>query len=106
MGIVPAGFVKQAELDRIVAKAARKLGKDAVRTQHSLGTDSTGAPAIYFRIVLSDAASREDRLAAVANQISNALLDEIRPLENWGLLPYFSYRSQSEQRELNDPEWA
>jgi hypothetical protein len=52
-----------------------------------------------------EAASREDRLADVTRRIST-ILDEIRPQENWGLLSYFSFRSKSEQEELNDPDWA
>jgi len=27
-----------------------------------------------------------------------------RPQENWGLLPYYSFRSNSEQEKRNDPE--
>jgi hypothetical protein len=30
----------------------------------------------------------------------------MRPYENWGLLPYFSFRSKSEQEKRNDPEWV
>jgi hypothetical protein len=73
-------------------------------SNYSLGTDSTGEPSI-FRIVLTDAASREDKLAEVTSRIST-ILDQIRPQENWGLLSYFSFRSKSEQEELNDPDWA
>ena len=83
-----------------------KLGNEVVRVKYSLGTDSSGEPSIFFRIVLSDAASREDGLADVTGRIATILFDEIRPYENWGLLPYFSFRSKSEQAIRNDPEWA
>jgi hypothetical protein len=106
MPIVPTGAVHQAQLANQIAKAIRKLGKDAVRVNYSLGTDSTGEPSIFFRIVLTDAASREDKLAGVTGRISEILFDELRPHENWGLLPYFSFRSKSEQQNRNDPEWA
>ena len=56
--------------------------------------------------VLNDAASREDHLAQVTDRIAMILFDGVRPHENWGLLPYFSFRSKSEQDERNDPEWA
>ena len=104
--MVPTGFVHQAQLANEVASAIRKLGKEAVRVNYSLGTDSTGEPSIFFRIVLTDAASREDKLADVTGRMATILFDEIRPQENWGLLPYFSFRSKSEQEEQNDPEWA
>jgi hypothetical protein len=104
--MVPTGLVHQSQLDNEIAKALRKLGKETVRVNYSLGTDSTGEPSIFFRIVLTDAASREEKLAEVTGRIETIIFDEIRPHENWGLLPYFSFRSKSEQEKRNDPEWA
>ncbi len=106
MPTVPAGFVHQAELERQIARAIKKLGKDVVRVNHGFGTDSTGEPSIFFRVVLTDSASREEHLAEVTYRISSTLVNELRPIENWGLLPYFNYRSVSEQRKRNDPDWA
>jgi len=103
--MVPTGSVQKTQLDTVIAKAIRKLGKETVRVNYSLGTDSTGEPSIFFRIVLTDAASREDRLAEVTSRIST-ILDEIRPQENWGLLSYFSFRSKSEQEKRDDPDWG
>jgi hypothetical protein len=106
MAIVPSGFVQQTRLAEEIAKAVGKLGKDVVRVRHSLGVDSTGEAAIFFRIVLKDSASREDKLARVTDRIATTLFDELRPQENWGLLPYFSFRSNSEQARRNEPEWT
>lgn len=106
MQMVPTGFVHQTQLADEIAKAKRKLGKEIVRVNYSLGTDSTGEPSIFFRIVLTDAASREDKLAEVTGRVATILFDEIRPYENWGLLSYFSFRSKSEQEKRSDPEWA
>jgi hypothetical protein len=106
MPTVPAGFVHQTQLGSQIANAVRKLGKEAVHVNYTLGADSGGEPSIFFRIVLADAASREDQLAQVTDRIATTLFDELRPHENWGLLPYFSFRSKSEQETRNDPEWA
>ncbi|MCC6368833.1 MAG: hypothetical protein IT165_35375 [Bryobacterales bacterium] len=107
MPLVPTGFVDQARLDRDVNKAVRRLAKhDVVRVNHSLGEDSTGEPSIYFRIVLTDTASDEATLAEVTSRVATTIFDELRPYENWGLTPYFSFRSKSEQDERNDPEWT
>lgn len=101
------GFVNQAQLAKAVEEAAKKLNKgDVVRVHHSIGADTSGEPSIFFRIVLSDAASREATLADVTGNIAATLFDEIRPYENWGLRPYFSFRSRSEQSMRNEPEWA
>lgn len=107
MPIVPAGFVHQAQLDRDIEGAVRKLPKkDVVRVKHSVGWDSTGEPSIFFRIVLTDSASQDHNLADVTSRISAALFDELHPHENWGLIPYFSFRSESEQAARQDPDWV
>ena len=106
MAIVPAGLVQQAQLVKVVEKAVRKLGKDVIRANYAFGEDHTGDPSMDFRIVLTDAASREDRVWKVASGIEKILWDEIRPLENWGLHLYFAFRSESEMAELKDPRWG
>lgn len=103
----PTGFINQTQLARSVNAAIRSLNaQDVVHVAYSVGNDSTDDPAIFFRIVLTDAASREDCLADVAGRVESTLLHSIRPVEDWGLTPYFSFRSFSEQRMRNDPEWA
>ena len=103
--MVPSRSIHQIDLANEIARAISKLGKETVRVNWSLGTDSTDEPSIFFRIVLTDAASREDKLAEVTSRISTILFDEIRPYENWGLLPYYSFRNKSEQDKLKDTEW-
>ena len=104
---VPTGFVNQAQLAQSVNAAIQSLNpQEVVHVAYSIGHDSTDDPAIFFRIVLADAASREERLADVTGRVASALFDSIRPIENWGLTPYFSFRSYSEQRMRNDPEWS
>jgi hypothetical protein len=105
--MVPAGLVHQRQLEGELKNAFAKLADtEVVRVRHSVGIDSTGDPAIFFRIVLTDSASRADRLPDVTDRISATISDELRPQENWGLIPYFSFRSQSEQDHRDDPEWA
>ena len=106
MPLAPSGYVHQTQLQTAIAQAVRKLGKDVIHVAYSLGEDSSGDPSIFFRIVLSDAASAEENLTEAAGRIETILFDELRPHENWGLLPYFSFRSKSEQATRNDPEWA
>ena len=105
MPSVPAGLVHQGQLASRIAKAIRKLGKEVVRANYSIAEDSTGELAIYFRILLTDAASKQARLAQVAPRIEKILDEEIRPQENFGLLSYFTFRSKAEQDQLKDPAW-
>ena len=87
--------VNQAEIDKI----AQSLAPDVVRIRYDFNSDWSGEHSIFFRIVLSDDASREDRLATVAGRVKNRLLEGLHLLE-WDLLPYFNFRSKSEQEEL------
>ena len=104
---VPTGFVNQAQLEQSTIAAIRSLNpQEVVHVAYSIGNDSTDDPAIFFRIVLTDAASSEDRLADVTGRVEGTLVDSIRPIEHWGLTPYFSFRSFSEQRMRNDPDWS
>ena len=101
---VPIAFVNQAQLSTAVIQAVQTLGPEVVRLRHTIGEDTSGDPAIFFRIVLADWAVDEETLADVAGKISTTLINELRPYENWGLLPYFSFRSNSEQSA--EREWA
>lgn len=102
----PTGFVNQAQLANAIAQVVPKLGEEIVRLRHSIGSDTSGEPAIFFRIILPDAAIHEATLADVTGRIATTLFEELRPYENWGLIPYFSFRSNSEQILRNDPDWA
>ena len=105
MPITPSGFVNLTQLDEQVSRAISKLGPEVVRVRYKVGEDWTGDPSINFRIVLTDAASREENLGDVTEKIRRVVVDELRPYE-WGLIPYFSFRSQSEQATRSqDLEW-
>lgn len=99
--------MNQAQLKQRLNDAIGLLNpQEVVRVAYTIGHDSTEDPAIFFRIVLSDEASCEVRLASVTDRVASSLINSIGPIENWGLTPYFSFRSISEQRMRNDPEWS
>ena len=106
MPIVAAGLVHRGQLDAEIKAAAAKLGPQVAHVSYSVGEDSTGESSVFFRIVLAYEASREETLADVTGRIATVLFDEVRPIENWGLHPYFNFRSLSEQQRRRDPEWA
>lgn len=104
--MVPSGLVLQGQLDSEIKRAVGNLGPEVVHVAYNVGVDSTELPSIFFRIILADAAAREDTLAETTGRITTILFDEVRPIENWGLHPYFNFRSQSEQQRRKDPEWV
>jgi hypothetical protein len=97
---VIATLPTQQQVDRI----ARDLAPDVVRVRFNVGRDWSDDPAVYFRVILSDEASRGDRLAETTGRVSGKLLDELR-LAELEHIPYFRFRSQSEQAKLHDTAW-
>lgn len=105
MAYIPTGFVNQAQLGEVVAQAAQHLGPEVVHVAYRVGHDSTSEPAIFFRIVLADAFIDENTIADLRRRITGVLFEATHPIENWGLRPYFNFRSKSEQDRRRDPDW-
>lgn len=105
MAIVPKVFINQSEVDTAVQRAAKALTQSVVRIRYDLGTDWTGDPSIFFRIVLKDEAARKAKLNEIANEISLMLMREVKPDEH-GLHSYFNFRSAEEQDKLKEPAWT
>ncbi|MGP0075234.1 MAG: hypothetical protein ACLPWF_25255 [Bryobacteraceae bacterium] len=101
----PSGYVHQGQLDAIVKEARALLGPEVMHLTYRIGPDSTDVPSIFFRILLADTAVRENTIVGVTRRIAEVLLASVRPVEDWGLRPYFNYRSKSEQDRHKDPEF-
>jgi hypothetical protein len=60
-------------------------------------------------VILADNSVPRTELLALTKQISQAIIQQIRPLEEWGVLPYFSFLTQSEHARngtgLGMSEW-
>lgn len=103
---VPRGVAQPGQLAAAIADIERMLGANVVRLRYAIGTNWSGEPAIYFRILLSDPASRRDRLHGVASRAEAVIQEQLDPLNSWGLVPYYNFRSQTEQDMLKEPAWA
>ena len=96
--------VNKAEIDAGVERAAKALAPDVVRIRYSLGEDWTGVPSIFFRVVLSDDASREERLHEAARRAARRIEKEVDP-DELGLNSYPTFRSLLETLEMKEAEW-
>lgn len=105
MVYVPAGGGDQRQIEAAVRRAQKRLAADVVRIRYNVGTDWTGEPSLFFRIVLSDHAANQARLNDTTQKVALTLLREVKA-EELGLHPYFNFRSQSEQATLNEPAWT
>jgi hypothetical protein len=98
---ITRAFIHRAELDQAINELRPpELGPNVVDFTYTLGEDWSGEPAIFFTIVLSDRAARQDQLYKLTSEIQEMIVQHIEPLEQWGVLPYFSYRSEAEQAAL------
>lgn len=103
---VPRAFVHQDQFRTEVKRVKEGLAPQVVDIIATLGDDWSGEPAVFFMVILADPATRRDQLLDVTNRVSQTLVDQVQPLEEWGVLPYFNFRSKSEQAMINEPTVA
>jgi len=77
---IAKAFAQQARLDEASNEVRRTLGPDVVSFRCSLGQDWSGDSAIFFRIVLSDRASRCDQLRSAADRIENTVMQRLQAI--------------------------
>jgi hypothetical protein len=106
MSIIPMRLAKEKGIAAAVKRAERKLKPDVVWIRFNLGFDWTGDPSVFFRIVLSDEACMgEERFRVLRQRVQETLRSEFDE-DELALLPYFNYRSLSEQTEMKERAWA
>ena len=106
MVIIASKIVTEAQIQKAIAKVVKKLPKHVLSVRYNLGSDWTGDPSIYFRVVLTDELFKTDGLAEETRHLGDFLSDELRIREEWSLNPYFLFSSQSDQLKSKDPAWA
>ena len=102
---IAKAFAQQPQFFAAVANASSGLPDPVVSVTPSLGTDWNGESAVFFQIVLADGTPRS-QLLNLTKQISQAIVRQVQPLEEWGVLPYFNFRTQSEQARIKEPTLA
>jgi len=102
--IVSSGLIDQGKIKAGVQRAERALAPDVVRIVYSYTPDWTDEYALFFRIVLRDAASAPNKLRQTTHKIEAKILAEIKA-DELGLQTYFNFRSESEQAKLREPAW-
>ena len=100
----PAAVVHQSEIEDGVRAVESALKPDVARIRYNIGEDWSGQWAIFFRIVLSDDASKH-RLREVATNVVQRLSERL-DFPSLGVFPYHNFRSESEQGVLREEAWA
>lgn len=99
--MITAALPTQEQVDRI----AEELKPDVVRIRFQIGRDWSDDPSIKFRVVLSDEASRPERLPESTAKVRDHLAASLR-LEDLDHIAYFRFRSRSEQEALGGEQWS
>ncbi len=105
MPFLPASDISPSQVEASIARTLTSFAPDIVRIRYSFEDDWSGDAALYFRVLLSDAAAAPARLLLTTRRIAESLRTDLRPEES-GRITYFNFRSEAEQRELKDPDWA
>ena len=103
--IVPSATAKKPQINAAVSEVVRELTPQVQYIRYNLAQDWSGDPAIYFRVLLSDEASKMPTLIDVASKVESLLSEKI-DFSEIGVFAYFNYRNQFEQAQMRDPEWA
>lgn len=97
----PRGVAQPAELVKRLNNLAT-FPAGVVNLRYTIENDWSGDPAIFFWITLSDEASHPAILSQTTRRVTNFVTQELDPAGQWGLIPYFNFRSQSEQANLKE----
>lgn len=86
---IARAFAHQVQFLGAVAQVALPPGVLSVTP--TLGTDWNGESAVFFDVILTDNSVPRPQLLAFTKQISRAIVQEIRPLEEWGRSSLFQF---------------
>jgi hypothetical protein len=101
---IARAFAQQAQF--LTAIAHVPLPPEVVSVKPTLGNDWDGEPAVFFRVIVADNAVPRPQLLEFTKKISQAIIQQIRPLEEWGVLPYFDFLTQGDAARIHEPTWA
>lgn len=100
--LVPAEVTEESPIEAAVAEVLKDLSPSVRYMPHEIRPDWTGERTIYFRVVLADEATRGEGRWKIIDQVDRRISDRLIPARH---VPSVSYRSESEQAQVNDPAW-
>ena len=92
----------EAEINSILAQPIPGV----VKWKHNFDRDWSSDEAIFFWVTLSDEASTREVRSKTTSAFEKLLTDNIDFQNDWDLLAYFHFRSESEQAKLQDKVYA
>jgi hypothetical protein len=106
MAYLAQGIAQATKLVKKLNQLANFEIPGVVKWRYTFENDWSGDPAIFFWVTLTDDASRRENLRQSTAAFTNAIAEHVDLLNDWGLVPYFNFRSASEQAKLKDEVYA
>ena len=102
MAYLAKGIAQTSELVKKFNGLAHFVIPGVVKWRYTFENDWSGDPAIFFWVVVTDEASKPQNLRQTKSAFIAKINNHVDLAGEWGLIPYFSFRSLSEQVELKD----
>jgi hypothetical protein len=105
---IEKAFAHRDQFLAAVDRVASSLPPEVVQVFATLGTDWNGESAVFFKVILKDNAIPQSELIDFTQQITWTLIQELSPLEDWGVPPYFRFLTETEYAWVKqvEPAWA
>jgi hypothetical protein len=105
---IARALTHQAQFFAAVDQVASSLQPEVAEVIAQLGTDWDGESAVFFKVIRKDDAIPRPQLLAFTKQVSRTIVQQLSPLEEWGVLPYFRHLTQTEYARVKErePAWA
>ena len=96
---------QQPRINAAITEVVREFAPHVVQIRYDIDQDWSGDWAVFFRVLLSDEASKVENLHDIASRVRSRMAERV-DFSAAGLLSYFYFRSQSEQAAMREPSWA
>lgn len=103
---IPRAFSQQTQFSAEVAKAVSGQGPRVLSVTPTFGEDMDGESAVFLQVVVNDDGVSPVELLRITRAISWAIVQQVQPLEQWGVLPYFDFHMQASRQADSEPALA
>jgi hypothetical protein len=100
------GISHAAELQRALSSLNHISIPGVRKWRYTFSDDWSGDPAVFFWVTLDDAASSKENLLQTSRRFQTSVAEHIDFVNDWDLVPYFNFRSASEQSRLQDESYG
>jgi len=102
MAYLAKGVAQASELVKKFNRLAHVAIPGVVKWNYTFENDWSGDPAIFLWVILTDEASQPQNLRQAKTAFIATVNNHVDLPGEWGLIPYFNFRSRSEQAKLRD----